>query len=197
MRKMRSEHPLQTATVCYYGPREVNFGDVFYKIKAVDFQAFREPCVVCKGEKNLTINGVTFRCPCCDTSKEVLQINGFVVHRYRVFKITDKVSSDEWKPSKDHRIKFELYRKVGHGYQWASHSTATLDEDDLCKWLNVGVEELRPPLADKYIFDDYQLAVKAAKALTDKKLKELDDYNALHGSEYQAEFKTENDKKSN
>ena len=187
----------QTSTITYRAPREVNIGDVFYKIKRADHQTFREPCLVCKGAKELTINGITFRCPCCDNTKEVLSISGFVVQRYRVFKISDEVSSSEWKPGSYHIVRFGIYRKVGHGYQWATHSKIEINEDDMNRWLNLSEDDAAKYNEDRLIFDDYQLAVRAAKALTEKELKKLADYNALHGTNHKAKFETENDKKSN
>lgn len=189
--------PQQKAVVQYHAPREVNIGDVFYKIEAVDRQSFREPCLVCKGEKMLTVNGVTFRCPCCGDARETIRICGFVVRRYRVFKIIDEVGSEEWKPSANHLVNFGLYRKVGHGYQFADRSASSFNSYDLCRWLNLSEgDEICAGNVDKYIFDDYQLAVKAAGLLTAAEVQKLKDYNDTHGSSHAPVFKTENDKKS-
>lgn len=192
-----NNHPQQKAVVQYHAPREVNIGDVFYKIEAVDHQCFREPCLVCKGEKNLTVNGVTFKCPCCGDTRETIRICGFVVQRYRVFKITDEVGSEEWKPSTNHRVKFDLYRKVGHGYQFADRSASSFDSYDLRRWLNLsGGDEIRAGNVGSYIFDDYQLAVETARLLTAAEVQRLKEYNDTHGSSYAPVFTTENDKKS-
>ena len=186
----------QTATITYTAPREINIGDVFYKIKAADHHAFREPCLVCKGEKELTINGITFSYPYCGRSEEVLRIPGYVVQKLRVFKIEDEVNNSERKPGTNHRVRFGLYRKAGHGYQWADHSETTLGELDFERWLNFSKEEANEYNADNLIFDDYRLAVLVAKYLTEKQLKKLDEYNALHGTSHEAKFITENDPKS-
>lgn len=196
MTKNTVNYPLQTATVAYNAPRQVNIGDVFYMIAAVDLQTFREPCIVCKGARKLTVNGVTFSCPCCDDSKEVISLRGYVVHRYRVFRISDEVNNSEWKAATNHAVRFGLYRKVGHGYQWESHSQKEMGKWDLCKYFNITEENVTSSLIDKYIYDDYALAVRAAKALTDQELQKLADYNVLHGTKHEAVFKTENDKKS-
>lgn len=193
-----SNCPMQEAVIQYHAPRRVNIGDVFYKIKAVDFQTFREPCLVCEDKKELTINGVTFRCPCCGRAEEVLRIQGYVVQRYRVFKITDEVGNSEWKADDHHRVKFSIYRKVGHGYQWAEHSESYFGDRDLERFLNVSeADRYSAHNVDQYLFDDYQLALKIAKGLTDAEIKKLDEYNAAHGSSCQPVFKTEHDKKSN
>jgi hypothetical protein len=191
-------HPLQQAVVLYHAPREVNLGDVFYKIEAVDFQYFREPCLVCKGEQKLTVNGHTFKCPCCGDARETLRACGFVVRRFRVYKITDEVGSDEWKASTTHRVRFDLYRKVGHGNQFADRSATSFYEHDLCVRLNPSEKDkIRAGNADGYFFDDYKLAENAAKILIDAEIKKVEEYNTLHGSSYVLRLTTENDKKSN
>ncbi len=55
----------QTATITYSAPRPVNIGDVFYRVECGELQHFREPCRVCGDKRELTVKGVTFRCPCC------------------------------------------------------------------------------------------------------------------------------------
>lgn len=193
----KNQHPQQTAEIYYNAPRKVDIGDVFYKIEAVDHQHFREPCIVCKGEKMLTVNDVTFKCPCCDDARETIRICGFAVRRYRVFKITDEVNNEEWKPSTVHRVKFDLYRKIGHGYQFASFSTSSFYSSDLCRWLNLSEEdEIRANNVNSYLFDDYQLAVAVARLLTAAEVQKLEEYNGIHGSSYAPVFTTENDKKS-
>ncbi|MCX4313857.1 MAG: hypothetical protein OSJ83_08415, partial [Clostridia bacterium] len=54
----------QTATIRYAAPRPVNIGDVFYRVERGEAQHFREPCRVCGDKRKLTVNGVTFNCPC-------------------------------------------------------------------------------------------------------------------------------------
>ena len=59
----------QSAVFNYTAPRAVRIGDVFYRIENGESVYFREPCKVCDGTGQLTVRGVTFKCPCCDTQK--------------------------------------------------------------------------------------------------------------------------------
>lgn len=189
--------PVQEATVRYHAPRAVNIGDIFYKIKAVDFQYFHEPCLVCGDKKELTVNGVTFKCPCCGSAQETIRIHGHVVQRFRVFKISDKVDNSEWKPDNHHTVEFGIYRKTGHGYQFADHSTSSFRSDTMENRLNVSeTDDIRTHDLDSYIFDDYRLAVKIADELTAAEVRRLEEYNAVHGSNYKAKFEEEHDRKS-
>lgn len=187
----------QNLTITYKSPREIKIGDVFYKLKRTDFQHFREPCRVCGDKRDLTINGVTFKCPCCGSAEEIIKICGYIVQRYRVYKIADEVRNDEWKPSHQHRIQFGIYRKMGHGYMCASHSESSFGEYDLEHFFNVSeADKISPYNAEQYLFDDYALAVKMAQILTDAQVQKLEEYNAVHGSNYKAVFTEEHDRKS-
>lgn len=188
---------MQTATITYKAPRAVNIGDVFYKIEHADYQVFREPCLVCLGKRELTVNGVTFRCPCCDSRNEVIGVSKYVVKRYRVYSIEADTNIDEWKASDYRRVTFSLYHKSGRGYYGSEHSKSEFREYDLAYYFNIPVADASEGSYKNYIYDDYKLAVAVADAFTAKELKELDEYNALHGTEHKAVFKTEHDKKSN
>lgn len=61
----------QSAVFNYTAPRAVRIGDVFYRIESGESVYFREPCKVCGGTGQLTVRGVTFKCPCCDTQKRL------------------------------------------------------------------------------------------------------------------------------
>ena len=58
----------QTATVVYNAPRPVNIGDVFYMIAQGETKQFYEPCKACNDTHSVTVNGVTFGCPCCNNT---------------------------------------------------------------------------------------------------------------------------------
>ncbi len=60
----------QTATVAYNAPRPVNIGDVFYMIAQGETKQFYEPCKVCNDTHSVTVNGVTFGCPCCNRGRK-------------------------------------------------------------------------------------------------------------------------------
>lgn len=188
---------IQTAAIKYESPRPVNIGDVFYRIEKGDFATLHSPCRVCLGAKEVTVNGITFKCPKCNDEQAVLHISQWVVRKYRINHISDTVSDTEWKPSNVHRIIFKAYRKVGHGTSYSyNHSTCTLSEDNLNKYFNVSIDEIREAYADKYLFDDYKLAVLAADYLTALELQKVADYNALHGTSHEVHFKAEHDTKS-
>lgn len=189
----------QTAKVYYNAPRPVNIGDVFYRISAVDFQAFREPCRVCKGKQELTVNGVTFKCPRCGNEDEAIKICGYVVRRYRVYAIEDSVSASEWKASDYHTVKFKVYRKTGKGYQtWNQGYESREIHARAFQTLNTPFADTgRLRDYDNVLYDDYKLACAVAAELTAKEVERLDVYNALHGTSHEAKFKETNDPKSN
>lgn len=105
----------QTATINYAAPRPVNIGDVFYRVECGELQHFREPCRVCGDKRELTVKGVTFRCPCCDKEKTTISVAPYIVRRYRVNVIKEAALDYEWKLG-DRYVYFCFYRKVGHGY---------------------------------------------------------------------------------
>ena len=62
----------QTATVVYNAPRPVNIGDVFYMIAQGETKQFYEPCKACNDTHSVTVNGVTFGCPCCNKGAQAI-----------------------------------------------------------------------------------------------------------------------------
>lgn len=192
-----NNYPKQTLSVTYSAPRTVNIGDVFYVIKPTDFQTFREPCVVCNGTKELTVNGVTFKCPCCNNQKEVLCIGKYVVRRYRVYGVVEEMPTDDWTPSKTRKVRFLLYRKSGRGHSCnCEFSECTMTEYALRNHLNEPVENVSLSYLEEYFYDDYKLAVSVADALTVQEMKKLGEYNFVHGTNHVPAFKAEHDKKS-
>lgn len=189
----------QTATIYYNAPRSVNIGDVFYGISPVDFQAFHEPCRVCEGEKKLTVNGVTFKCPCCGSEDETIKICGYVVRRYRVYAIMDEVSADEWKASHYHDVTFKIYRKTGKGRQstWQGYERREIHARAFNNLNKPFTNEGRFQAYDDALYDDYKLACAVAAELTAKEVRRLTDYNHLRGTAHEAVFKETNDPKSN
>lgn len=190
----------QHAIIRYCAPRPFNIGDVVYFIEAADFKVFRSPCKVCGGTKKVTVNDVTFNCPCCNNEKEIIRVNAFVVRRYRLYSITDEVSNNEWKASTYHRLTFCFYRKTGHGggYWSSNHSTKKLVESALNNYYNIPFDEkLSEDNVTRCFYDDYKLAVSVAECMTKTQLEKLKAYNEVYGTEYVASFSTENDKKSN
>lgn len=184
------------AEVRFDAPRPVRIGDVFYFICRGKSQTFREPCKVCGGTHELTINGVTFKCPVCNHNKEVIEINSYVVHRYRVYAIEDEVNTLEWQPSNSHIVKFRLYRKVGGGHYIyrdnGGHETFTAHE--LSSRYNLPYSDNR--LSGAGIYDDYKLAVKIAEQMNAAEIERLNAYNAEYGTNHTVEFTIKHDPKS-
>ncbi len=205
-----TEKTNQQAVVNYTAPRPVNIGDVFYRIECAETLHFYEPCKVCGDKRELTINGVTFKCPCCNHGAQATNVDRYVVRRYRVYAIGDEVLNHEWKPSTQHTVKFKLYRKCGHGYTGYGYSgfnsegggSAELTDRDFTEKLNVPyIEGMQRNYgySTAPFYDDYKLAVKVAEQYNADELRRLDEYNKEHGTAYVAEFKKKitHDPKSN
>lgn len=186
----------QTTEIKYYGPRPIDIGDVFYRIEEGETCNFYSPCKVCNDTRIVTVNGVTFNCPCCCSGSTVFQARKYVVRKYRVYSIEDSVRHDDWKPSSVHTVEFKLYRKIGHGsYISSNHSTCRMSISDL-QCLNATFDDIRVHDIGRYFYDDYKLAVSVADKLTEDEHENVREYNVKNGTKYEAIFKTEHDKKS-
>lgn len=196
-----NENTRQQAVINYNAPRPINIGDVFYRVEYGEGTYLKAPCRVCEGEGEITVNGITFKCPMCDSETAVLNVSRYVVRRYRVYGIFDEVSTYEWKPSTTHQVKFKMYRKVGHGYVgWFGSDGGSLEvsDYDIKRLLNKTYDpNLCASLQADAIFDDYKLACKFADAANAAELKRVADYNAEHGTKHVVTFNVENDPKSN
>ena len=187
----------QSAVFNYAAPRAVRIGDVFYRIESGESVYFREPCKVCDGTGQLTVKGVTFKCPCCDAQKEVISIHKYVVRRYRVYKIAQEAGTSEWKPCDYKDITFSLYRKVGHGfcvYGGGGHIEFT--DRKFAQNYNLPLNG-NMARGERGIYDDYNLAVRVAEQMNALELKRLAEYNKEYGTAHEAVFKAKNDPKSN
>lgn len=198
---MAENNQTQTATIYYDSPRPVHIGDVFYRVEHGEGTYLKAPCRVCEGKREITVNGITFKCPMCDSETAVLNVSKYVVRRYRVYGIYDEVSTYEWKPSTVHRVKFKMYRKVGRvyvGWFGSDGGSLELSDDDIERKLNKTYDpSLSASSQTDAIFDDYKLACKFADAANAAELQRVADYNAEHGTEHVVTFKVENDPKSN
>ena len=187
----------QSAVFNYTAPRAVRMGDVFYRVESGESVYFREPCKVCDGTRQLTVKGVTFKCPCCDAQKEVISIHKYVVRRYRVYKIAQEAGTSEWKPCDFKDITFSLYRKVGHGfcvYGGGGHIEFT--DRKFAQNYNLPLNG-NMARGERGIYDDYNLAVRVAEQMNALELKRLAEYNKEYGTAHEAVFKAKNDPKSN
>lgn len=187
----------QTATITYSAPRAVNIGDVFYCVERGDSVHFRGPCRVCGDKRELTVNGVTFKCPCCDTEKTTISVAPYFVRRYRVNEIRERALNDYWKLG-DRYVHFRFYRKVGggrvYGY-WCNGGEFEMRSDEFARAYNAPYNETSDRCNG--IYDDYKTALSIAEQMTARELKHLQEYNEKFGSAHIAEFKGEHDPKSN
>lgn len=187
----------QSAVFNYTAPRAVRIGDAFYRVESGESVYFREPCKVCDGTGQLTVKGVTFKCPCCDAQKEVISIHKYVVRRYRVYKIAQEAGTSEWKPCDFKDITFSLYRKVGRGfcvYGGGGHIEFT--DRKFAQNYNLPLNG-NMARGERGIYDDYNLAVRVAEQMNALELKRLAEYNKEYGTAHEAVFKAKNDPKSN
>lgn len=191
----------QTAVINYTAQRAVNIGDVFYRIERAETLRFYEPCKVCGDKRELTINGVTFKCPCCNYGKQSTSIDRYVARRYRVYAIGDEVLNYDWKASTHHTVRFKLYRKCGHGHNsWRNDGGGRkeITAYEFAGLLNAPYSENKYNL-DETFYDDYKLAITVAEQINAAELKKLDEFNKTNGTAYVAEFQNgvTHDPKSN
>ena len=188
--------PHQTAVITYTAPRPVNIGNVFYTVERAETKDFYEPCRVCGDKRELTVNGVTFKCPCCNIGKQAIHIHNYAVRRFRVYHIEDVVGTLDWKPSDWHTVKFYAYRKIGGGhYAWVdSGGTLSFTDNDFCRRYN------KPFVSggdNDGIYDDYKTALSIAAQMNEAEINRLIAYNAENGTNYAVDFTPKHDPKSN
>ena len=178
---------------------DVKIGDVFYRIELTDHKYYYRKCRVCEGKKELTVNGITFKCPVCNREEEVLRVHGFFVRRYRVCAITEYTNDNDWKADDWRAVKYKLYHKSGKGYYSDNHKTIEVTDDyftSASKFNNPEVHEYI--CLDYRIYSDYKLAVEVAEKLTQMQVDKVRAYNEENNTDYELPvFKIEHDKKSN
>lgn len=176
----------------------LNLGDVIYKIEPAESQVFRSKCRVCNGERTLTVNGVTFKCPMCDKEETTIQIRGYKVTRYRVYHVTEEVRHDTWKPATLVCVKYGIYTKSMRGACSGATLTSVLYERDLASGSPlIDNEDISYRFYERVVFTDYKKAVSFADKLTQKSLESLEEFNKAHGTDFVAKkFNFKHDKKS-
>ncbi len=185
-----STKPNQTLTFNYKNAIPFNLDDVVYLVEKVEngSRTFYQKCRVCGGTRELTINGVSFCCPCCHAEEKAITIYKYVVRRYRVHKVEIEKSTDTWKPSEYQTVTFYIYTKNDRGH-WYSATRR------MPSWIN----PTDPLCSNDCAYTDYKLALAAADAYNERERARLAEYNNLHGTQYEMPDFTnfENDKKSN
>ncbi len=190
---MAETKPNQTLTIHYQNDVPLNLDDVLYIVEIADTgnssKTFYQTCRVCGGKRELTINGVSFACPCCNAEQKAITVHKYIVRRYRVYKVEVAKSTETWKPANYTSVKFSIYKKSGRGY-WSTTAR---------ELPYGGINPAEPLRHDNPVFTDYALALAAAKAFNERELARLADYNEMHGTQYEipAEFADiKNDDKS-
>lgn len=190
----------QTAIINYDSPCAFYMDDVYYRIERASDLYFRDDCRVCAGTKSLTVNGVTFKCPCCEKESVSVTVKSYAARRYRICKISEEKDNYEWKPASTSHTKIKAYRKVGHGHNmgildsyggtWEfSPSSIILNEPYNPEWSDDDIKKL--------LYSDYALACKVADALTEREIARLAEINAERGTNFEAVFKKKHDPRSN
>lgn len=190
----------QTAIIEYYAPCAFDLDEVFYRIERASDLYFRDACRVCGGTKSITVNGVTFKCPCCEQESVSITVKNYAVRRYRICGVSEEKDDYEWKPSSTTYKKIKAYRKVGHGHdtgfmncrggKWEfSPSSIVLNEPYNAEWDDDTLKILA--------YTDYALACKVADALTEREIARLAKINAERGTNFEAVFKKDHDPRSN
>lgn len=177
---------------------EVKIGDVLYRVERTKSEIYFRTCRVCEGKREITVNGITFKCPMCQQEGEVLRVNGFFVRRYRVFSKEYFINSSDWKyDGKEPYVRYEIYHKSGLGYA-GDHSTHKVSDrmfTDGCEYFNC--PDPNEHNVGSCLYSDYKLAVAVAERLTNEQIEKVRAYNVENGTDYALPvFKIEHDKKS-
>ena len=96
------ETTLQTAIIEYYAPCAFDLDEVFYRIERASDLYFRDDCRVCGGTKLLTVNGVTFKCPCCEQESVSITVKNYAVRRYRICGVSEEKTTTSGNPRQPH-----------------------------------------------------------------------------------------------
>ena len=186
-------------TTLFYGsPRSIKIGDIFYVIDTRERRDFSSPCRVCNDEKKLTINGITFDCPVCGgyrPRETVVEVQHFTVATVKVYVIKQEVSTDYWAIQNYRDLQFRVFRKRGHGCNGDGNNfTRDFTSNDIKNNLNkLPDEELLQIYSqdgyfarncERFIFDDYKLACRAAEILNESELAKRNKYNKEHGTSF-------------
>ena len=196
--------------IFYDAPRAISIGDIFYVIDARERNDFSSPCRVCNDEKKLTVNGITFDCPVCGgyrSRETVVSVQHFTVATVKVYVIKQEVSTDYWAIQNYRDLQFRVFRKRGHGYNGDGNNfTRDFTSNDIKNNLNVLPDEKFLQIysqdgyftrnCERFIFDDYKLACRAAKILNESELARLNKYNAEHGTSFAPIWNKTNDPKN-
>lgn len=197
-------------TTLFYGsPRSIKIGDIFYVIDTRERRDFSSPCRVCNDEKKLTINGITFDCPVCGgyrPRETVVEVQHFTVATVKVYVIKQEVSTDYWAIQNYRDLQFRVFRKRGQRRGDGNNFTRDFTSNDIKNNLNKLPDEEFLQIysqdgyfarnCERFIFDDYKLACRAAEILNNAETERLNKYNSEHGTSFAPIWDKTNDPKN-
>lgn len=119
----------------------------------------------------------------------------------------DIESKDNWTIQNYRDLHFRVFRKRGHGYNGDGNNfTRDFTSNNIKNDLNVLPDEKFLQIysqdgyfarnCERFIFDDYKLACRAAEILNESELARLNKYNAEHGTSFVPIWDKTNDPKN-
>lgn len=194
----------------YDAPRSISIGDIFYVIDTRERNDFSSPCRVCNDEKKLTVNGITFDCPVCGgyrPAKRSSACNILPLQRLKCTLSNKKYLRIIGRYKNYRDLHFRVFRKRGHGYNGDGNNfTRDFTSNNIKNDLNVLPDEKFLQIysqdgyfarnCERFIFDDYKLACRAAEILNESELARLNKYNAEHGTSFVPIWDKTNDPKN-
>lgn len=197
----QTNQTIQQTIIEYNLPRKINLGDVIYTIEETDKKYYYEPCKVCEGKGKLTVNGITFSCPCCRDYRSPFSIARYKVTRWRVYEIAQMVSTGYWKASDNKTLIIKVYTTTSRGY--GNTKDKRLTEYNFKHSRNVDADRLieasksQYQKIDDFIFDCYGIACEAADKLNEFEEKKVIQHNKENGTNYELPPKPKYDARSN
>lgn len=173
----------------HYIPIKIDLGDVFYTIEETDKKFYYEPCKVCEGKGKLTVNNITFDCPCCDKYRSPFSVARYKVTKWRVFMVSQSLSNGYWKKGSLNELQIYLYTMYDRGYN--RHREIKLNEYNFINCRNVEVEDLYKVIQSpygrlsNYVFDCYSHACNVADELNKNEEQKVIQHNKEYGTNYE------------
>lgn len=173
--QIRNQH-----TIEFLANERIRLGDVFYVVERDREKSYYGKCEVCNGNKKFTFKGYTFTCPKCYGSGSetcVLEVNSYIVHRYRVAGFFEELSIFDWNPAGgfSRQITVELFRPIPRGsndYNRKLRCTSNYGKGILVLNLH------------KSIYSDYKAAVAEADRLNAEQEAIVKKYNDDNGTDF-------------
>ena len=187
-------------------PRKIEIGNVFYTIEETCNSRYYEKCKICDDKGTVTLKGITFKCPYCDSyeyrRESVFSIKRYKVTRWRIFSISQICTTDYWKVPTERNLEIGLYTKKDRCC--GNRRTQKTNFYKLKNYLNLPFEkfeEVRNGFynreIDYFIYDDYKLVCLVADKLNEVEEEKVVRHNQEFGTTYELPPKPKYDPKSN